>query len=68
MAGLEPARVELDCLANSYGSRFITFPKKNLERVIGFEPMIYGFADRRLCPLGYTRTPICDFGLPILDL
>jgi hypothetical protein len=28
---------------------------KNLERAIGFEPMINGFADRRLYPLGYTR-------------
>ena len=27
-AGLEPARVWLDCLANSYGYRFITFPNK----------------------------------------
>ena len=26
-----------------------------VERVIGFEPMICGFADRRLGPLGYTR-------------
>ena len=26
-----------------------------MERVIGFEPMINGFADRRLGPLGYTR-------------
>ena len=66
-AGLEPARVWLDCLANSYGYRFITFPRKNLERAIGFEPMINGFADRRLCPLGYARNLILDFGLPILD-
>ncbi len=28
-AGVEPARVWLDCLANSYGYRFITFPNKN---------------------------------------
>ena len=26
-----------------------------MERVNGFEPMISGFADRRLWPLGYTR-------------
>jgi hypothetical protein len=31
----------------------VSFSK--LERVIGFEPMINGFADRRLWPLGYTR-------------
>lgn len=46
--------LSLDGLANRYGYRFITFPLK-LERVIGFEPMIYGFADRRLCLLGDTR-------------
>lgn len=46
--------LKLDDLANRYGYLFITFPKK-LERVIGFEPMICGFADRRLNPLGYTR-------------
>lgn len=37
-------------------------PEKILERVIGFEPMICGFADRRLCPLGYARQWIFDFG------
>jgi hypothetical protein len=39
-----------------------------MERAIGFEPMIYGFADRRLCPLGYARVPIWDFGLRIEKL
>lgn len=29
--------------------------------------MIYGFADRRLCPLGYTRELIWDFGIEISD-
>ena len=28
---------------------------RNLERAIGFEPMMIGFADQRLCPLGYAR-------------
>lgn len=29
--------------------------RNELERVIGFEPMVDGFANRRLWPLGYTR-------------
>lgn len=29
-----------------------------LERAIGFEPMISGFAGRRLWPLGYARSEI----------
>jgi hypothetical protein len=29
-----------------------------LERAIGFEPMLIGFADQRLKPLGYTRKVI----------
>ncbi len=32
-----------------------------MERVIGFEPMVDGFADRRLDPLGYTRTRVWIF-------
>ena len=36
--------------------------KVKLERAIGFEPTINGFADRRLCPLGYARIWILDFG------
>ena len=42
-------------------------PKEKLERAIGFEPMNYGFADRRLCPLGYTRLVIWDLGFVIWD-
>ena len=36
------------------------FHIKKLERAIGFEPMMIGFADQRLNPLGYTRS--CKFG------
>jgi hypothetical protein len=38
---------KLDCLADSYGYRFHHVSTK-LERAIGFEPMINGFANRRL--------------------
>ena len=42
--GLEPAKAfSPDCLANSYGYRFVTsLQKKELERMAGFEP---AFAD-----------------------
>ncbi len=37
-------------------SHFGIRPKlKMLERAIGFEPMMIGFADQRLKPLGYAR-------------
>jgi hypothetical protein len=55
--GFEPARENPDCLANNCGYRFAIPPKveKILERAIGFEPMMIGFADQRLIPLGDTR-------------
>ncbi len=69
--GLEPAREILYGIATRRGYHFATSPNlksKSLERAIGFEPMIDDFADRRLCPLGYTRKLIFDFRLPICDL
>jgi hypothetical protein len=43
------------------------FRLKIVERAIGFESMINGFADRRLCPLGYARTLISDLEMRIWD-
>ncbi len=61
-AGLEPAREKLDGLANLYGYRFVISPNvKLLERAVGFEPTIDGFADRRLNPLGYARSLILNY-------
>lgn len=31
------------------------FQKERLKRAVGFEPTMIGFADQRLCPLGYAR-------------
>ncbi len=63
--GFEPAivctRLFESSVMATVSLRFLN--KKRLERAIGFEPMMNGFADRRLCPLGYARLTISDFRL-----